>query len=132
MLYSCMSPEQRKTLLDDRENYPMRVRFLGKVGIMTQEELAFLRENEIDFDVDDRGAAAVLGPDAVRAAQPQAARVAREGTTRGAGVVHGAPPGQQESLVRREARWIGSGCLLLFLRVAVSIASAILRRLTPR
>ncbi len=68
MLYSEMSPEQRKTLLDDPEKYPMKVSFLDKVGILTREELAFLRENGVDFDVDDRQAAEALGEEAVRTA----------------------------------------------------------------
>lgn len=61
MLYSRMSPEQIKKLLDDPESYPLRVEFLGKVGLLTYEELLFLRRHEVDFDVDDRQASAVLG-----------------------------------------------------------------------
>ncbi len=68
MLYSQMSPEQRKILMDDPESYPLRIAFLGKVGILTQEEVAFLRENGVDFDVGDGQAAEALGEGPVLAA----------------------------------------------------------------
>jgi hypothetical protein len=139
MLYSCMSPEQRKILLDNPESYPMRVCFLGKVGIMTREEMAFLLENGIDFDVDDRAAAEVLGPDAVRAAHLQASRMAQESASRTIGASQSstrqsraALPPQPESPMRREGHRIGSGCLLLLLNAAITVASVVLRRLTRR
>lgn len=47
-----MSPEQRQQILDEPDNYPLRVTFLGKTGLLTFEEAAFLRENAIDFEVD--------------------------------------------------------------------------------
>jgi len=68
MKYSRMSLEQRKLLLEDPESYPLRVTFLGKTGIITEEQVAFLLENHVDFDVDDRQAAEVLGPEAVQRA----------------------------------------------------------------
>ncbi|MCL4464880.1 MAG: hypothetical protein M1401_01245 [Chloroflexi bacterium] len=70
MLYSQMSPAQRQALFDQPENYPFRVSFLGKVGILSQAELDLLRQNGVDFDVDDSQAAEVLGagPVAVAAA----------------------------------------------------------------
>ncbi len=61
MKYSEMSPVQRKLLLEDEESYPLQVTFLGKVGILTMDQVTFLTEHQIDFDVDDRQAAAVLG-----------------------------------------------------------------------
>ncbi len=66
MKHSEMSPVQRKLLLEDEESYPLRVTFLGKVGLLTMEQVTFLREHQIDFDVDDRQAAAVLGERAER------------------------------------------------------------------
>ena len=76
MLYSQMSPEQRQALLDNPENYPLHVRFLGKVGIVDYEQVKFLRVNGVDFDVDDRQAAEVLGDAPVReAAAGRAAQV---------------------------------------------------------
>ncbi len=65
MKYSEMNPAQRKLLLEDEESYPLRVSFLGKVGILTLEQVTFLREHQVDFDVDDHQAAAVLGERAV-------------------------------------------------------------------
>ncbi len=73
MLYSQMSREERKIVLDDPRNYPMRVSFLNKVGILCQEEVAFLRENQVDFDVDDSQVAEVLGEETVLAASARGA-----------------------------------------------------------
>lgn len=53
MRYSEMSDELRVQLLDDPDNYPFRVRFLGKEGLLSMEELLFLRDNEVDFDISD-------------------------------------------------------------------------------
>ena len=66
MKYSEMDPVQRKLLLEDEESYPLHLTFLGKEGILTMEQVLFLREHEVDFDVDDRQAAAVLGEQAVQ------------------------------------------------------------------
>ncbi len=54
MRYSQMSEEQRHFYLDGIENYPLRVAFLGKRGILTLEEVSFLRGKNVDFDVDDQ------------------------------------------------------------------------------
>ncbi len=48
-----MSEEQRHFFLDNPENYPVRVAFLGKRGLLTSQELRFLRGKGVDFDVDD-------------------------------------------------------------------------------
>ena len=61
MKHSEMSLLQRKLLLENEESYPLRVAFLGKVGILTRGQVDFLQQHQIDFDVDDRQAAAVLG-----------------------------------------------------------------------
>lgn|GEM_PF-5770993 len=53
MRYSQMSEEQRHQLLDDAEHYPLRVSFLSKQALLSQGEVAFLRRNGVDFDVDD-------------------------------------------------------------------------------
>ncbi len=60
MRYSQMSDQARKMLLDDPEYYPWRVRFLGKGGILCYEEIAFLRQEGVDFDIDDQQASAAL------------------------------------------------------------------------
>ncbi len=72
MKYSEMNRAQRK-LLEDEESYPLRVTFLGKVGILTLEQVIFLREHQVDLDVDDRQAAALLGEPAVEQALAQRA-----------------------------------------------------------
>lgn len=71
MKYSEMTPLQRKILLETEDSYPLRVRFLNKVGILTMGQVQFLKEREVDFDVDDRLAAAVLGEYAVEQALTQ-------------------------------------------------------------
>ena len=52
MRYTQMSPTQRQQLLENPDNYPLRVSFLGKSGLLTYEEVGFLREHAVDFDVD--------------------------------------------------------------------------------
>jgi hypothetical protein len=61
MLYSQMSPAQRQTVFDRPENYPFRVSFLGKVGILSPAAVDLLRQSGVDFDVDDAQAATLLG-----------------------------------------------------------------------
>jgi hypothetical protein len=56
-----MSAEQRRHLLDDAANYPLYVTFLDKTGLLTFEEVHFLREKGVDFDVNDKQAEEVLG-----------------------------------------------------------------------
>jgi len=58
--YSQMSDEQRQQLLDNPEHYPLRVSFLGKVGLLSFEEVELLRQHDVDFDVADRQVAAIL------------------------------------------------------------------------
>ena len=53
MRYSEMRDEWRHQLLDDPEIYPLRVTFLGKTGILTMEQVSFMRKNGVDFNVDD-------------------------------------------------------------------------------
>jgi len=60
MLYSQMSDDQRRQLLDDREMYPWRVTFLGKTGILSYEAISLLRDSGVDFDVDDHQIAEML------------------------------------------------------------------------
>lgn len=60
MRYSQMNDEARKLLLDDPEYYPWRVRFLGKGGILSYEEIALLRQEGVDFDIDDEQASVAL------------------------------------------------------------------------
>ncbi|MHB1414519.1 MAG: hypothetical protein ACYC1C_04635 [Chloroflexota bacterium] len=60
MRYSEMSDKLRVQLLDDPENYPFRVSFLGKEGLLTMEELLFLRDNEVDFDISDNQIEAIM------------------------------------------------------------------------
>ncbi len=74
MKYSQMSPGQRKELLENPDNYPLYVTFLNKTGLLTFEQVAFLREHDVDFDVEDRLAEVVLGREVVR----QAAEERRE------------------------------------------------------
>jgi len=60
MKYSEMSPVQCQLILEDESSYPLRVRFLGKVGILTRDQVEFLTKNQIDLEVDDHQAAAIL------------------------------------------------------------------------
>ena len=53
MRYSQMSREQRQQWLGDPQSYPLRVSFLGKEGLLSYGEVAFLREHGVDFEVDD-------------------------------------------------------------------------------
>jgi hypothetical protein len=64
MLYSEMTAEQRAQLLDDPDNYPLRGSFLEKNGLLTPEVVRLLIDRSIDFDVDNRQVASVLGPEA--------------------------------------------------------------------
>ncbi len=56
MRYSDMTADQRRVLLDDPERYPLRVIFLGKAAILSYEELAFLRQRGVDFEIDRKQA----------------------------------------------------------------------------
>ncbi|MHB1417590.1 MAG: hypothetical protein ACYC1C_20270 [Chloroflexota bacterium] len=60
MLYSEMSAQQRELLLDNLDNYPLRVSFLGKSGLLSAEGVALLRKNNVDFDLDDRQARNII------------------------------------------------------------------------
>lgn len=53
MRYSQMSDEQRRQLLGEPANYPLRVSFLGKRGLLMPGDVELLRRHEVDFDVDD-------------------------------------------------------------------------------
>lgn len=53
MRYSQMSDEQRQQLLDEPANYPLKVSFLGKRGLLMPGEVELLRRHEVDFDLDD-------------------------------------------------------------------------------
>ncbi len=61
MKYSEMSPEQRKAIIDDPENYPLLVSFLGKTGLLMPPEVDFLIRSGVDFEVDDHQVAEILG-----------------------------------------------------------------------
>lgn len=53
MLYSRMNSDKRKQIVEQSENYPLRVSFLGKTGLLSPGEVAFLRSRGVEFDVDD-------------------------------------------------------------------------------
>jgi hypothetical protein len=53
MLYSQLSPEQQRRILDDPAHYPLHVSFLGKAALLSFQEVAFLRRQGIDFEVHD-------------------------------------------------------------------------------
>lgn len=62
MRYSQMNDEARKLLLDNPDEYhSWKVSFLGKTGILSYEEIAFLRQEGVDFDIDDEQASVALG-----------------------------------------------------------------------
>lgn len=61
MKLSKMSAHERMRLLEDEESYPLRVRFLGKVGLLSREEVAFLVNNGVDLELDDRQVREQLG-----------------------------------------------------------------------
>jgi hypothetical protein len=61
MRYSQMSPEERREVLDVPANYPLRVTFLGKVGLLTFDQVAFLRRHGVDFAVDESQVERLLG-----------------------------------------------------------------------
>lgn len=52
MRYSKMSQAQRRIVVDNTDNYPLKVIFRGKSGILSPHEIAFLIENGVDFAVD--------------------------------------------------------------------------------
>ncbi len=60
MKYSHMTAEQKRLLLGNPQNYPWRVTFLGKAGILSYEEIDFLQQQGVDFDLDDRQAEEIL------------------------------------------------------------------------
>lgn len=53
MRYSQMSQEQRQQWLDDPQSYPLRISFLGKEALLSRPEVSFLREQGVDFELDD-------------------------------------------------------------------------------
>lgn len=53
MRYSEMGLRQRQWLLANPENYPLRIDFLGKTGLLGFEAVALLVRHGVDFDVDD-------------------------------------------------------------------------------
>lgn len=110
MKYSQMTPEQRKELLDNPENYPLRVAFLGKVALLTLPEVAFLQRNGVDFDVDDRQVAEILGEQAG----------AGEAPSPGETIEGAIPPAERP---RHRLPWLG------FLTALVGILAAGLRAL---
>ncbi|MGE5617869.1 MAG: hypothetical protein ACM3US_01280 [Sphingomonadaceae bacterium] len=61
MRLSEIDAEQRKRLLADPDNFPLRVAFLGKVGILTFEEVSFLLRSGVDPDFDRGQVEQVLG-----------------------------------------------------------------------
>ena len=60
MRFSELSPEERGVLLQEADNFPLRVTFLGKIGLLTREELDLLQAHGVDFDVDDHQVAEIL------------------------------------------------------------------------
>ena len=60
MRYSQMSPEQRALLFDRSENYPLRIHFLGKTGLLSAEAVALLRQHGVEFEVDDKQVEAIF------------------------------------------------------------------------
>ncbi|MHB1134018.1 MAG: hypothetical protein ACYC4L_16750 [Chloroflexota bacterium] len=77
MRYSEMAPWQRERLLADPANYPLKVTFLGKVGLLNAETIDLLRANGVDFVLDDAQTRQLL---------------AGEPTTTGTAVDPAAPP----------------------------------------
>lgn len=76
MLYSEMSAQQRELLLDNLDNYPLRVSFLGKSGLLSAEGVELLRKHDVDFDLDDRQARSIMSGATVPKA-PWARRAAK-------------------------------------------------------
>ncbi len=70
MRLSEIDVEQRKRLLEDPGNFPLRVAFLGKVGILTFEEVSFLLRNGVDPDFEEAQLERVLGEPVRYAPQP--------------------------------------------------------------
>ncbi|MHB0867920.1 MAG: hypothetical protein ACYC66_05775 [Chloroflexota bacterium] len=70
MRLSEIDVEQRKRLMEDPGNFPLRVAFLGKMGILSHEEVSFLQQNGVDPDFDEGQLEEVLG-ETVRPALPR-------------------------------------------------------------
>jgi len=69
-----MSAEQRRLFIEPEANYPLRVTFLGKGGLLSRETFAFLERSGVDLELDDDQAKELLD-ELVRAEQltePQA------------------------------------------------------------
>ena len=118
MQYSEMTPAQRGALLDDPDVYPLRVTFLGKAAILTREEIAFLRQNGVDFDVDQNQADRILVEAAHRdvavlwsapADEAPEGAGAPPSATRGLFVVIAAVLGGAYALLRLAARFLRRG-----------------------
>lgn len=60
MRYSEMTPLQRQQLFGDPGNYPLKVTFLNSTGLLNREAVDLLREQNVDFDVDDEQARRLL------------------------------------------------------------------------
>lgn len=76
-----MSPRQRQEILGEKENFPLRATFLGKTGLLSFDEVDFLRQNGVDFDLDDRQLAEIAvarGDMATTAEADKQAQVAEE------------------------------------------------------
>ncbi|MCL5025935.1 MAG: hypothetical protein M1531_05510 [Chloroflexi bacterium] len=60
MRYSQMTLQQRQQLLEDPQNYPLRVDFFGKTGLLSVEGVALLICHGVDFSLDDAQANGIL------------------------------------------------------------------------
>jgi hypothetical protein len=60
MRYSEMTDEQRALLIDNPANYPLKIRFLGKTGIVSPPVVELLRANGIDFELDPQQIAELI------------------------------------------------------------------------
>lgn len=60
MRYSEMTTDMRSAVFPNPDNYPLRVTFLGKIGLLGSEGVALLLNNGVDFEVDDSQLADIL------------------------------------------------------------------------
>lgn len=77
MRYSEMTEPRRRRLLADPDNYPLRVKFLGKVGLLSPNAIDLLIARGVDFEVDDGQAGEILargGDESARTSAPPAAQ----------------------------------------------------------
>jgi hypothetical protein len=60
MRYSEMTDEQRVLLVDNPASYPLKIRFLGKTGIVSPPVVELLRANGVDFELDPQQLAELI------------------------------------------------------------------------